>query len=161
MRRSIAHLAAGLLVASSLAGCGGSDRGAEATRAPADSALPAPTASVSRNAGSAAADSSALQVRIGGEDDLDACGSVAETTARVALRRGPGEQFAVVEQLAAKVHVYACDISPDQRWDGVVVVPADESVDCGVSSPIVNRKEYAGPCRSGWVPHDSVAVVAG
>ena len=160
MRRTIPHLTAGLLVACSLAGCGGSDRDAEATRAPADS-LPAPTASVSRNSGSAALDSSALQVRIGGEDDLDACGSMAETTGPVALRRGPGEQFAVVEELASKVHVYACDISPDQRWDGVVVVPADEGVDCGVSSPIVNRKEYAGPCRSGWVPHDSVAVVAG
>lgn len=161
MKRIIA-LSAGLLAAAALAGCGDSDRGAEATRVPAsDSALPAPTASVSRNTGSAAMDSTALQVRVGGEDELDACGGVAETTGPVALRRGPGEQFAVVEQLASKVHVYACDISPDQRWDGVVVVPADEGVDCGVSSPIVNRKDYTGPCRSGWVPHDSLAVVAG
>lgn len=115
---------------------------------------------MSRNAGTVAADST-LPVRVGGEEDFDACGSLAETTGRVAIRRGPSEQFAVLEHLDPRARVYACDISPDQKWDGVVIVPEDGSADCGVSSPLTNRQAYSGPCRSGWIMHDSVVVVAG
>jgi hypothetical protein len=161
MRTTAKYLAAGLLVAASLAGCGGSDRDGDAARSPVtDTALPAPKAVVSR-AAPPAMDSSQVRVTIGGEDDLDACGSVAEITGPVALRRGPGEQFAVVGQLDRGTQVYACDISPERRWDGVVVLPAEEAEDCGVSSPIPNRRAYAGPCRSGWVRSDSLVVVAG
>ena len=160
MRTTATHLTASLLAACCLAGCGGSDRGADATRSPAADSLPAPTAAV-RTTGAVAVDSSVVPVRVGGEEDFDACGGTAETIGPVAIRRGPGEQFAVVEQLGAKAQVYACDISPDQRWDGVVIVPANEAEDCGVSAPITTRQAYSGPCQSGWVQHDSVVVVAG
>jgi hypothetical protein len=32
---------------------------------------------------------------------------------------------------------------------------------CGVSSPVTSRRDYDGPCRSGWVSSAFVKLIAG
>lgn len=92
---------------------------------------------------------------------MDACGGVGATTGAVALRSGPGDRHGGVEQLGSGAQVYMCDTSPDEKWVGIVAIPAGDGADCGVSSPIAQRQAYDGSCRSGWVPADSVTLIAG
>ena len=64
--------------------------------------------------------------------------------------------------------VYVCTRSHDQQWFGIVydkqsagATEADSSVDCGVSSPVRAKRNYDGPCKSGWVESLFVVLVAG
>ena len=57
--------------------------------------------------------------------------------------------------------MYACTRSIDQRWQGVVVPPAEApDTDCGVSAAVTSVRDYAGPCRSGWVASAFVRLTA-
>lgn len=151
--------AASLLAALCLAGCGGADSGARLPLG--DSGNRAPRAVAAHASAPAAVDSSLVPVMVGGEEDLDACAGVDAIIASVTVRSGPGDHYAVVEHLDRGAQVYACDMSPDSRWEGIVSIPADDAEICGVSSPIPARQAYHGTCRSGWIPKDSVIVVAG
>lgn len=70
--------------------------------------------------------------------------------------------------------VHICNRSHDQQWMGVVYAPpptegapiegkeADaEAMDCGVSTPVRSKRNYDGPCKSGWVESAFVKLVAG
>ena len=94
-------------------------------------------------------------------------------------------------ELAAGQLVYICTRSHDQQWLGIVyagagaptALPAtdNETADaaeevsapaqtkpstpgfneCGVSSPVRSKRNYDGPCKSGWVESNFVKLIAG
>lgn len=67
------------------------------------------------------------------------------------LRAAPFDEASEVARLTDGARVFLCARSLDQRWQGVVVPPADApDSDCGVTAPIDAARDYAGPCRSGW-----------
>jgi hypothetical protein len=108
-------------------------------------------------------------VLVGGEADLDACGSSGIVIGLdpagdnfLAIRSGPAVKFAMLLRVRADQQLIICDWGHDDRgdeWLGVVV-PV-EGQDCGVGSPIAERRRYDGPCRSGWVHGKYVRIVAG
>lgn len=80
----------------------------------------------------------------------------------VPVRAGPFEQSHEADRLAPGASFYICTRSLDQRWMGVVYADggrADRS--CGVSAPVRSRRDYDGPCRSGWVPSAQVRMTSG
>lgn len=110
----------------------------------------------------------AVPVRVGElGPNFDACGHAATTrhlTAgqQLAVRAAPYESAAETGQVPAGTQFFICSRSHDQRWMGIVydeggtLAPA-----CGVSSPVAGRRDYDGPCRSGWVSSAFVKLIAG
>ncbi len=82
--------------------------------------------------------------------------------AKPKVRAAPFENSAVTGSIPAGGRFFVCSRSHDQRWLGVVydqsgtLAPA-----CGVSNPLRDRRNYEGPCRSGWVPAAFVKLIAG
>lgn len=105
-----------------------------------------------------------VPVRIGDDPDLDACASLGRVTGakdpKVAVHSGPADSFPTVDSVVNGQWLFVCSTSYDQEWLGVVYSD-DESMDCGVASPVSPAKPYDGPCKSGWVPVTSVEIVAG
>ena len=78
------------------------------------------------------------------------------------LRQAPFQEADEVMRLPDGTRLFACSRSIDQRWQGVVVPPADApDTDCGVAAPVPTVRDYAGPCRSGWVASAFVRLMAG
>lgn len=79
----------------------------------------------------------------------------------LALRAAPFTEAGEVARLSEGTRLFLCQRSIDQRWQGVVVPPADvPASDCGVTAPLAAARAYAGPCRSGWVLTGFVRPVA-
>lgn len=78
------------------------------------------------------------------------------------VRIAPFENAAEAGSVAAGARFFICTRSLDQKWFGIV---ADESgtlaESCGVAEPVTRRRDYEGPCRSGWVQSAFVKVIAG
>ncbi|NNF80350.1 MAG: integron [Rhizobiales bacterium] len=113
---------------------------------------------------SARAGDSGVAVKVGGEAELDACGSVGEVHRLnpdgdnfLAVRIGPGSAHPMKDKLKSKTQVYMCD--QNGAWIGIVYGPDD--ADCGVSSPIAERQSYSGACASGWVHGRYIKLIAG
>ncbi len=114
---------------------------------------------------------SAKPVRIGeGGPRFDACQSVGEVGRHVSgslpVLSAPFDAAEKIDSLAAGQTVYICTRSIDQQWFGIVYdkpsdPAADTPVDCGVSSPVRAKRNYDGPCKSGWVESTYVVLVAG
>lgn len=67
------------------------------------------------------------------------------------LRAAPFDEAGEVARLGEGTRVFLCARSLDQRWQGVILPPADTpGADCGVTAPIEGPRDYAGPCRAGW-----------
>ena len=118
---------------------------------------------VALTAGSQAGDTG-VAVKVGGEAELDACGSVGEVYRLnpdgdnfLAVRAGPGSAHRMMDKLTSSTQVYMCD--QNGAWVGIVYGP--DGVDCGVSSPIAQRQSYAGACASGWVHGRYIRLIAG
>ena len=81
---------------------------------------------------------------------------------RLEVRAAPFDTAAETGEIASGASFFVCSRSHDQRWLGVVY---DESgtlaPGCGVSNPLRERRNYEGPCRSGWVPAAFVKLIAG
>lgn len=99
-------------------------------------------------------------VRIGeGGPAFRACASIGEVVnlspsgeRYLPLRAAPFAEADEVAQLTEGSTLFLCTRSLDQRWQGVVVPPADAPTsDCGVTASVAGPRAYAGPCRSGWV----------
>ena len=80
----------------------------------------------------------------------------------------PFDSAEKIDSLSPGQTVYVCTRSHDQQWFGIVydkqsagATEADSSVDCGVSSPVRAKRNYDGPCKSGWVESLFVVLVAG
>ncbi|BAV97234.1 hypothetical protein [Lysobacter enzymogenes] len=107
----------------------------------------------------------AVPVMVGGNDVLDACGSLGEVRGLradgdgfLAVRNGPGAAYAMTDKLPEGREVMMCD----QRGDWIAVVYRDARLGrCGVGSPIGKRQAYRGPCKSGWVHGKWIVLMAG
>lgn len=109
----------------------------------------------------------AVPVRIGGNEVLDACGSLgqvkglkADGDGFLAVRSGPGAAYAMLDKLGNGREVYLCDGDRDGRWLAIVY-PTSPGMKCRVGSPIARKQVYRGPCKSGWVAAAWVEVMAG
>lgn len=78
------------------------------------------------------------------------------------LRAAPFAEADEVARIGEGARMFLCSRSLDQRWQGVVVPPADApATDCGVTASLPAARAYDGPCKSGWVPTSFVRPVAG
>jgi hypothetical protein len=108
-----------------------------------------------------------------GEDGprMDACGGLGRVTRSgtggLAVLAAPFADAQERGRLVEGQRAYVCTRSLDQKWLGVVVLPApaaDEAptpADCGVLSPVERKQPYAGPCASGWVASAYVQLIGG
>jgi len=124
------------------------------------------TLALTLSAGSiAAAPPRAVPVVVGGDEILDACGSLgrvhglkADGDGFLAVRNGPGAAYAIADKLVENREVLMCD----QRGEWIAVVYDDGRLGrCGVTSPIAKRQPYRGPCKSGWVHGKWIELMAG
>ena len=82
--------------------------------------------------------------------------------ATLPLRSAPFDEGSRIAELAVGKRLFLCTRSLDQRWQGVVVPPDDSpDADCGVTAQIAAARDYAGPCRAGWVPGAYVRPIGG
>lgn len=99
--------------------------------------------------------------------NFDAC-AAAGTTRHLAagqslpVREAPFASARETGSIASGRRFFVCSRSHDQKWLGVVYEEGGALADaCGVSSPVERRRDYDGPCRSGWVASAFVRTVAG
>lgn len=99
--------------------------------------------------------------------NFDAC-AAAGTTRHVdpgktlPVHAAPFDDAAETGAIAAGQRFFVCARSHNQKWLGVVYDESGTLAErCGVSSPVTARRDYAGPCRSGWVGSAFVRLVAG
>jgi hypothetical protein len=99
--------------------------------------------------------------------NFDAC-NAAGTTRHVAagqtlaVRSAPFDSAAESGSVPAGSRFFVCTRSLDQKWFGIVYDEAgrlDEA--CGVARPVASRRNYEGPCRSGWVSSAFVKLISG
>jgi hypothetical protein len=104
-------------------------------------------------------------VNYGGDEIVDACGTYAQVvnlgkdpSEFLAVRNAPNIKATRTDKLSEGQFMWICDEQKD--WYGVVYTKEDRD-DCGVSSVVMQRKAYAGPCKAGWVNKKYVKIVAG
>jgi hypothetical protein len=84
------------------------------------------------------------------------------TDGPIPVRAAPYEQARQKGQLAAGSTFFICSRSLDQRWFGVIFDGAGRANrECGVSTPTSERRDYSGPCDSGWVASAQVRLISG
>ena len=110
-----------------------------------------------------------VPVIVGEDASLDACGSWAEVSGLnpagdgfLAVRGGPGADYAMRDRLREGDAFFVCGMSRDGKWVSVVYPRAGQTSDaCGVSSALPKAHAYRGPCASGWVHAAWVRILAG
>ena len=108
-------------------------------------------------------------VKVGGTDELDACGSAGKVTDLdpqgdnfLAVRAAPNASAQEKDRLNTGATIYMCESVKGGTWIGIVYEPGGSlGAGCGVASPIGDRQDYAGTCRSGWVAGKYIQLVAG
>ena len=109
-------------------------------------------------------------VRIGeGGPRFDACQAVGRVQGlqgrQLDVLIAPFDSAEQKDSLGEGRRVWICTRSHDQQWFGVVYddAPAEgeSAPDCGVSSPVRSKRDYDGPCASGWVESNFVKLIAG
>jgi hypothetical protein len=99
--------------------------------------------------------------------NFQACGAAGTTRnlkpgEALSVRRAPFDTAGESGQVASRARFFICTRSLDQKWFGIVFDPGGALAEkCGVSEPVVRRRDYDGPCRSGWVLSAFVKVIAG
>jgi hypothetical protein len=84
----------------------------------------------------------------------------ADTGQTLAVRAAPYETAHEIGRLPADAAFFICSRSLDQKWFGIVYDSGGTVSDrCGVSRPVPSRRDYAGPCQSGWVSSAFVKLV--
>lgn len=79
----------------------------------------------------------------------------------LAVRAAPFETAEETGQVPAGSRFFICARSHDQKWFGIVF-PADGDLrSCDVSAPVPSRRDYQGPCSSGWVTSPLVKLTSG
>lgn len=83
-------------------------------------------------------------------------------TEAVPVRSAPSEQGRETARMPLDRQFFICARSHDQGWFGIVWDnAAGASPDCGVSRPLTSRRDYGGPCESGWIPSALVRLESG
>ncbi|HEX8449413.1 MAG TPA: hypothetical protein VF652_07470, partial [Allosphingosinicella sp.] len=68
------------------------------------------------------------------------------------VRSSPFENARESASVASGARFFICARSLDQKWFGIVFDEGGALAErCGVSEPVTRRRDYDGPCRSGWV----------
>ena len=112
-------------------------------------------------------DLSARPVLIGeGGPRFDACQALGRVQGlrggTLAVHNAPFDRAAEAGTLEEGARVFICTRSIDQQWLGVVIPGSGEDApDCGVTSPVRTKRNYDGPCASGWVESNFVQLIAG
>jgi hypothetical protein len=106
-----------------------------------------------------------VPVMVGGQAEMDACGSVAVVTGLkatgdgfLAVRAGPAVAYPMLAKLHNGHQVYVCQES--NGWIGIVYAQGG-ALDCEVASPMTKRQAYRGRCASGWVHSSFIKLIAG
>lgn len=120
------------------------------------------------NAVSDTVTAAARPVRIGELGPNFAACSAAGTTRNLKsgetlpVRWAPFDNARESGSVAALGRFFICARSLDQKWFGIVYDEAGSLAErCGVAEPVTGRRDYDGPCRSGWVQSAFVKVIAG
>src|SRR5688572_8275063 len=86
--------------------------------------------------------------------DYDACGTTGVVAGLnpqgdgfLAVRSGPGSDFAQLDRLYNGEAIYLCQQQGD--WLGIVY-SKEGNEPCNVTTPWPASDSYTGPCRSGW-----------
>lgn len=145
-----------LLLGLALASCG--DPAAVANRAAEDNAIDtADTVTAAARA-----------VRIGElGPNFQACSAAGTTRGLKAgetlpVRWAPFDNARETGSVKVGARFFICTRSLDQKWFGIVYDEGGTLAErCGVAEPVTRRRDYDGPCRSGWVQSAFVKVVAG
>ena len=102
-----------------------------------------------------------VPVMIGGEAEEWACSALGKVRGLdpdgdgfLAVRRGPGSQYAMIDKLHNGDMATICD--ERGKWIGIVY-----GRHCGLETYVAKRRAYRGPCRSGWVYGKWLRVVGG
>ena len=96
-----------------------------------------------------------------------ACNAHGEVRERAAdgpipVRAAPFDQARETGSLPPGSTFFICSRSIDQQWLGVVFEsPGRAGRSCGVSAPVPSRRDYDGPCESGWVVSAQVRLISG
>jgi len=78
------------------------------------------------------------------------------------VRWSPFDNARETGSVPAGRRFFICTRSLDQKWFGIVFDEGGTLAEsCGVSEPVTRRRDYDGPCRSGWVQSAFVKVIAG
>ncbi len=78
------------------------------------------------------------------------------------VRSAPFENAVETGSVASAARMFVCTRSLDQKWFGIVYDEGGTLAErCGVSEPVTRRRDYGGPCRSGWVQSAFVKLIAG
>lgn len=97
-------------------------------------------------------------VQYGGEEDLDACGGSGIVLVDTVLITKNSEGYVDFNTVVpAGTTVSFCD--GDEGYTGVVI--EEEGMDCKTGSPVTPRKDYDGPCKSGWIKSLFLELLAG
>jgi hypothetical protein len=101
-------------------------------------------------------DQAARPVRIGElGPNFAACqarGTTRSSQYGLEVRAAPFESAPVTGGVPTGGSFFVCTRSLDQHWLGIVYdEPGGTGERCGVSRPVAARRDYKGPCRSGWV----------
>ncbi len=110
-------------------------------------------------------------VMIGGDSDQDACGGVLEVAHLnprgdnfLTVRASPSATAREIDRLKPGFAVWGCDESADHQWIGIVYIGKKlngDGLDCGVGTPVKQRRPYQGPCTKGWVSARFLELIAG
>jgi len=110
----------------------------------------------------------ALPVRVGELGaNFRACGAAGTTRNLksgeiLPVRLAPYDNAGEKGGVAAGGRFFVCSRSLDQKWFGIVYEEDGALAErCGVSEPVTPRRDYEGPCRSGWVQSAFVKLIAG
>jgi hypothetical protein len=78
------------------------------------------------------------------------------------VRSAPFDNADETGSVASGARLFICTRSLDQKWYGIVYDEGGSLAErCGVSEPVTRRRDYDGPCRSGWVQSAFVKLIAG
>lgn len=92
-----------------------------------------------------------------------ACAAGATTRAAagaLAVRAAPFEAARETGRVPPGARFRICSRSLDQKWFGIVYDAGGGDLEsCGVSRPVPARRDYDGPCASGWVASAGVKLV--
>jgi hypothetical protein len=109
-----------------------------------------------------------VAVRVGEMGPSFAACSGAGTTRHIAagktlaVQEAPLDNAGETGAIPAGQRFFVCTRSHNQKWLGVVYDESGTLAErCGVSAPATNRRDYDGPCKSGWVASPFVRLVAG
>jgi hypothetical protein len=109
-----------------------------------------------------------IPVRVGElGPNFQACGTDGTTRhleagENLPVRSAPFDNAPQTGAVPTGTRFFICNRSLDEKWFGIVYDKNGALAQaCGVSEPANTRRDYAGPCQSGWVQSAYVKLIDG